>query len=147
MKKLLWSCLCIVGSIVLSGCGAMSYQAGHSKIGNMTSADLFTIGKTTLDEVHNELGGTSFIFDKGDGVTKYVWQSESSSLGINPTAYIPVVGAFTGASIQETSNRNTLALTFDKNNILVAKFFKSGDYQDPDISKMTAQMMNQVYKK
>ena len=134
--------------LALTGCGAISYQSGHSGVGNMNDGDKYIIGKTTLDEVQNELGGTSFVFEKNDGTTKYVWQSENNEYGsISPVAFIPIVGGIAGASMKDTTNRKTLALTFDKSNILIQKSFKSGDYLDPDIAKMGTQMMNQMYKK
>lgn len=147
MKKILWSCFCIATMTALTGCGGISYQTGQTSISTLNDVDKYTIGKTTLDEVQNELGGTNFIFEKDDGATKYVWQSENTEYGISPTAFIPIVGGITGASVQNSTHRKTLALTFDKNNVLSYKFFKSGDYLDPDIAKMTTQMMNQMYQK
>lgn len=53
----------------------------------------------------------------------------------------------TGANLKETTNRTTLALTFDKNNMLIQKSLKSGDYLDPDIAAMASQMMQQGIRK
>ena len=125
----------------------MSYQTGHSSVQNMQSADKYIVGQTTLNEVQEEIGATMYIFDKDNGTKKYVWQSEVTENSINSTAFIPIVGMVTGANIRETTNRTTLALTFDKNNILIQKSLKNGNYLDPDIAAMASQIMQQGIKK
>nr|WP_316721762.1 hypothetical protein [Sulfurospirillum sp. 'SP'] len=147
MKKISFFLFLILTLGLLTGCAAMSYQTGHSSVQNMRSADKYVVGQTTLNEVQEELGATMYIFEKENGTKKYVWQSEVIENSVNSTAFIPIVGMVTGANLKETTNRTTLALTFDKNNMLIQKSLKNGDYLDPDIAAMASQMMQQGIRK
>lgn len=147
MRKISFFLFSVLTLSLLTGCAAMSYQTGHSSVQNMQSADKYIVGQTTLNEVQEEIGATMYIFDKDNGTKKYVWQSEVTENSINSTAFIPIVGMVTGANIRETTNRTTLALTFDKNNILIQKSLKNGNYLDPDIAAMASQIMQQGIKK
>ena len=118
MRKISFFLFSVLTLSLLTGCAAMSYQTGHSSVQNMQSADKYIVGQTTLNEVQEEIGATMYIFDKDNDTKKYVWQSEVTENSINSTAFIPIVGMVTGANLRETTNRTTLALTFDKNNIL-----------------------------
>jgi len=108
-------------------------NSGNSKVESMDNADAYRIGSTTLESVQNEIGATVLIFEKQEGATKYVWQSETGSVS---AIGLPFVGG-----LSSETDRHTLALTFDKNNILIAKSFKTGDYQDPDVAKMHNKLM------
>ena len=147
MRKISFFLFSVLTLSLLTGCAAMSYQTGHSSVQNMQSADKYIVGQTTLNEVQEEIGATMYIFDKDNGTKKYVWQSEVTENSINSTAFIPIVGMVTGANLRETTNRTTLALTFDKNNILIQKSLKNGNYLDPDIAAMASQIMQQGIKK
>jgi hypothetical protein len=135
MKKTLVMATILTGLMFLStGCVSMQTgNSGNSKIADMDSAEAYVVGTTTLESVQDEIGATQLIFEKEDGATKYVWQSEEGSV----SAFgLPFVGG-----VNHETDRHTLALTFDAKNILIAKSFKTGDYQDPDVAKMHNQLM------
>jgi len=135
MKKTLIMATILVGMMFLTtGCVSMQTgNSGNSKIADMDNAKAYTIGMTTLESVQEDIGATVLIFEKKDGATKYVWQSEEGSVS---AIGVPFVGG-----LSSKTDRHTLALTFDKDNILIAKSFKTGDYQDPDVAKMHNQLM------
>jgi len=136
MTKIITKIVILLGLTFLSaGCVSMQTgNSGNSKVASMSSDEAYSIGTTTLESVQNELGGTMYVFKKANGNTKYVWQSESGSVS---AIGLPFVGG-----ISNKTDRHTLALTFDKNNILSKKSFHKDDYTDPDVTQMQSQMMN-----
>jgi hypothetical protein len=128
MKSIILSSI-VIGAIAIMGTGCSLSDVGATKnstVNSMNDASSYEINKTTFSEAQQQLGNTGLIFNKEDGKTKYVWTSRKTTLNFG--------------SASDTTK--SLVLTFDKNNILVAKTFGTTD--DPDVAKMKADMLSQV---
>ena len=87
----------------------------------MNSSGKFEIGKTTISDVEQQLGTTFLVYDKEDGIKKYVYTANKTGMFIFGR------------------KRRTLVLYFDKNSILIKEeLHTSVYYVDPDIVKFGA---------
>ena len=117
IKKVLLAGMLIFSTLFISGCGS----SGSPQVLNMNDSGKFVIGKTTISDVEKQLGGTMFMFDKADGVKKYVYTAKKRGIFKIGRKY------------------RTLALYFDKNSILTKEELHTEmRYTDPDIMHIGA---------
>jgi len=92
----------ILAGVMFLSTGCVSMQtgnSGNSKIEEMSSADAYTVGTTTLSSVQDEIGATVLIFEKENGAIKYVWQSETGSVS---AIGLPFVGGLSNQTDRHT---------------------------------------------
>lgn len=142
MKKTVLSALVTVVALTFSGCTITQSKVGNSQVAKMQNADKYVVGKTTLEEVQDELGATMNIFEKENGETKYVWMYSEVNVKGGAGMFVP----FAGSIYTSDHHNNTLALTFDKNSLLVKKKFSSGEYVDPDVAYQQRAVIQQYQR-
>lgn len=123
MKKVIYTLFITLTVLLSTGCSS----SGNPEITAMNKADIFEVGKTTISDVEARLGGTHFMFDKEDGVKKYVYTGGKHGM------------------FYSGKNR-THVLFFDKNRVLTSQeLITKRNYVDPDIANMGASLM-QAYR-
>jgi len=113
INKIIYTIIITIIMALVTGCATIS---GNPEVANMDNADKFEISKTTMKDVKAYLGECSLVFDKENGVKKYV---------------------YTGVVLETYSNGRTLVLYFDKDKVLIKKeLIIKHYYVDPDVQKM-----------
>ncbi len=91
----------------------------------MNKGDIFTVGTSTINDVEAKLGGTHFMFDKENGVSKYVYTGGKHGM------------------FYSGKNR-TLVLLFDEAKVLISQeLITRHNYVDSDIAAMGERLMSQ----
>ena len=128
LRKISLIALVVAVGLSVSGCSIKNTGAvGNSALTNMSDDSEFIVSKTTFKEAKQKLGGrVHHMFKKDDGNVKYVWTSRNT----------------TWPSGKDTVK--TIALTFDKNNVLLSKKFGLSPYEDPDVTKLKSDMLKRV---
>ena len=134
MKKKLSMLLIALSVIMFNGCysSGISMQTQTSTIDGITNTSSFVIGTTTEESILEELGGTPHVYNKADGVTKYIWVSKQMNMKSN---------GFMSMSVKTENKQKLLILKFGKNKILTYKKLITKDgYIDPDMAKTQQNM-------
>ncbi len=149
MVKAFLLSLVVTSMFIFTGCAggpggsaiSMEMQGQASTIDDLESADQFTVGQMTEENVLEELGGAQYTFKKENNITKHVWVSSKMVIGSNSNMLNP----FSSMSMKGKQLSKSLILKFDEKKVLVyKKFITRNGYMDPDVAKETQIMMRNL---